>query len=265
MTHVRILEGTYLGTLLLSLGCLAFSVLFGIGGAIGLSILTQKIQDGEQIMGSLLLALLSLVGMVGCACASYGGFTKAFWIELGDRLTYRTLRGVYTHEWHEIESLQFNHKIVQRTTGARYPGLAAISNPGRQNPSAVVWFEPSTQLVISFANGKQIFETLGRRHGLAEKLLRALIDGLRCDDPCTRRRVAEALRSFRPDAMTVGWMARWWSAEGAGTAHAELVRAAETKAKQLADRSKLALCDARLELEQTTKDTVADVRRPPPN
>jgi hypothetical protein len=264
MTHVRIREGTYRGAILFSLSCLAFSVLFGIGGVIAISGLMQNIQDGEQIApiaGSLLSVLLSLVGVVCLAGASYSNFDAPFRIELGDRLTYRTLRGVYTHEWCDIDNIQFIHRIVHRNSGARYPGLPAKSNPSRQSPYAVVWFEPSTQLVISFADGKQLFETLGRRHALEEKILRILMDGLRADAPGVRRCAAEALGRFRTDAVNLGLLAKWWSAPHGAASGAELVGRADAKARQLAHRSKVVLRDAQLQLEKATKDTDADVRK----
>lgn len=186
---------------------------------------------------SLIFGALSLLSF-------YPLLAPPIWVEIGDRLTYRTLLDVHTHEWSEIRAIYFRHEVQRHEP---------FDESEAMDPD---WYEVSTKLVITFANGKRIrlpvpsgwgggrYQKGTRRGIVEEEVIRTLVDGLRSDDACTRRHAAEALGRFVPD--TIG-----------GETH----QPETTEARRRANASKAALRNAVLRLEKATKDTDAGVRK----
>jgi hypothetical protein len=168
-----------------------------------------------------------------------------FWVQVGDRLTYRTLLGVHTHEWSGIKAIQFRHNV--------HEDVFCVDLDNGDTLCVV-----STELVITFANEKRIcLRNVNRPHARAasSEVIRTLVNGLRptapwANDPHTRRRAAEALARFSPDVVL--YSATCWLAVG-------FIRAA-AEAQLRADAFKAVLGEAVPYLNELMQDPDENVR-----
>lgn len=186
MTPVRIHIHSDAKTILSALGALAVAIV-----AVWLIVATVNNSGWVVFLFSCWWTILGLGAFYELL------FKETLWIEIGARLTYRTLFGVHTHEWADIKAIQFIHTVAED-----FSVLAEC-----------VYVSVNTSLVITLRDGKKITldcdgEATGPpcgTHGYRfdedrEKIVRTLVDGLRDDEIYTRRRAADALARFRPDA-----------------------------------------------------------------
>ncbi len=239
MTPVRIHIHSDVKTILSALGALAIAIV-----AVWLIVATVNNSGWVIFLFSCWWTILGL----GAFCELL--FKETLWIEIGARLTYRTLFGVHTHEWADIKAIQFIHETVEEFSALAESFYASCN----------------TSLVITLTDEKKIAIDCGWKatapprgtHGYRfdeyrEKIVRTLVDGLRRHDNIyIRRRAADALARFRPDAVHIFSGPEKELPEGFSQAAAEAHRRAQA--------FKCLMADAVPHLEKEMQDPDDNVR-----
>ena len=183
------------------------------------------------------------------------------WIEIGDRLRYRTFLLTRSHEWSNVYSMQFRLDILF------YDPSGEDEFGEDPDPHYRVY----TNFVVTLANRKRIsmknvvchlyydgWPYVGSdnewNENLVYHLAPTLVTGLKGDDAGVRLRAAQALGTLEPDNVL------GLDQKPAKGCEEDFLNTA-TRAKRLAVQSKDELRDAALYLKDAANDTNADVRK----
>jgi hypothetical protein len=241
MTPLRLHLHSYLGNVIRTLGCVALSL---VGMFMAFHAVLMTIQGGtwEGRFWIICFTLLSLAFTLGGIMGAYGYLTEELvWIEMGPRLTYRTLTAVHVHEWSDVESIQVTNTVHEHTD--------------YEDEDGDTWYTLATSLVITLCTRKSI--DLGADPDKKrDEIVRTLIEGLSDESALTRRCCAEALGRLRPDGLPnlQAEMKRMCAAQRAN------FEVDAVQARRRAATFKIMLRRAVPQLKQAMHDTDADVR-----
>jgi len=223
-----------------------------------LSLVVGSLLDSQQVVVAVFVFWCAVV----VAVALHVSLHTPVWIEAGDRFTYGTLLRTRSYEWSDVYSVQFRH-VVSFEAPSTDDEFDEVPDP---------YYRSGTEVVVVLANCKRtcvglpyVWDTESTRHSFGHSrdgqnttslgtLVTALAEGLTSDDADTRRRAAQALGCFEPDAVL--------GVEGEPRkGHEDDFLHAANSAERRAEQSQGAVRDAIVYLKHSTNDTNADVRR----